>query len=226
MGIYPQHVRLITQIVPGEIIVTPRPGEIRSSPSAKGSSRSPPTASRSSPTWPSAPRTSTRPGWRRRGSAPRRGCSEKMSDEESPWPSTPRSPGRWRSCRFAGGAGLGTARHSARSIASAAPSRRASLSVGAPILSGLGIQNVNNIRIIREFARVPVIVDGGASVQPRGLRRRTPSSARQERVSPLDPACEGSRLRRQAAAMSSTMLPSTCPVLNRAKTSLMSSSVA
>ena len=32
---------------------------------------------------------------------------------------------------------------------------------GAPIGSGLGIQNVNNMRIIREFARVPVIVDAG-----------------------------------------------------------------
>jgi thiazole synthase len=33
--------------------------------------------------------------------------------------------------------------------------------LGAPIGSGLGIQNQNNIRIIREFARVPVIVDAG-----------------------------------------------------------------
>src|SRR6195256_836871 len=33
--------------------------------------------------------------------------------------------------------------------------------LGAPIGSGLGIQNVNNICIIREFARVPVIVDAG-----------------------------------------------------------------
>src|SRR5580693_4737441 len=33
--------------------------------------------------------------------------------------------------------------------------------LGAPIGSGLGIQNVNNIRIIREIARVPVIVDAG-----------------------------------------------------------------
>ena len=33
--------------------------------------------------------------------------------------------------------------------------------LGAPIGSGLGIQNSNNIRIIREFARVPVIVDAG-----------------------------------------------------------------
>jgi thiazole synthase len=33
--------------------------------------------------------------------------------------------------------------------------------LGAPIGSGLGIQNVNNIRIIREFASVPVIVDAG-----------------------------------------------------------------
>ena len=33
--------------------------------------------------------------------------------------------------------------------------------LGAPIGSGLGIQNPNNMRIIREFARVPLIVDAG-----------------------------------------------------------------
>ena len=33
--------------------------------------------------------------------------------------------------------------------------------LGAPIGSGLGIQNANNIRIIKEFAHVPVIVDAG-----------------------------------------------------------------
>jgi thiazole synthase len=33
--------------------------------------------------------------------------------------------------------------------------------LGAPIGSGLGIQNVNNMRIIREQARVPLIVDAG-----------------------------------------------------------------
>ena len=33
--------------------------------------------------------------------------------------------------------------------------------LGAPIGSGLGIQNANNLRIIREFATVPVIVDAG-----------------------------------------------------------------
>jgi thiazole synthase len=33
--------------------------------------------------------------------------------------------------------------------------------LGAPIGSGLGIQNQNNIRIIREQAKVPVIVDAG-----------------------------------------------------------------
>jgi thiazole synthase len=33
--------------------------------------------------------------------------------------------------------------------------------LGAPIGSGLGIQNVNNLRIIREFTRVPLIVDAG-----------------------------------------------------------------
>jgi thiazole synthase len=33
--------------------------------------------------------------------------------------------------------------------------------LGAPIGSGLGIQNPNNIRLIREQARVPVIVDAG-----------------------------------------------------------------
>ena len=33
--------------------------------------------------------------------------------------------------------------------------------LGAPIGSGLGIQNVNNLRIIREQTRIPVIVDAG-----------------------------------------------------------------
>src|SRR5207248_5990789 len=33
--------------------------------------------------------------------------------------------------------------------------------LGAPIGSGLGIQNPNNILIIKEHARVPVIVDAG-----------------------------------------------------------------
>jgi len=33
--------------------------------------------------------------------------------------------------------------------------------LGAPIGSGLGIQNPNNIRIIKEAARIPVIVDAG-----------------------------------------------------------------
>ena len=33
--------------------------------------------------------------------------------------------------------------------------------LGAPIGSGLGIQNLNNIRIIKEFAGIPVIVDAG-----------------------------------------------------------------
>jgi thiazole synthase len=33
--------------------------------------------------------------------------------------------------------------------------------LGAPIGSGLGIQNPNNLRIIREFARVPLVIDAG-----------------------------------------------------------------
>src|SRR3954452_13590306 len=33
--------------------------------------------------------------------------------------------------------------------------------LGAPIGSGLGIQNANNLRIIREFSRVPLIIDAG-----------------------------------------------------------------
>ena len=33
--------------------------------------------------------------------------------------------------------------------------------LGAPIGSGLGIQNANNMRIIRECSRVPVIIDAG-----------------------------------------------------------------
>src|SRR3954470_22747893 len=33
--------------------------------------------------------------------------------------------------------------------------------LGAPIGSGVGIQNPNNLRIIREFAGVPLVVDAG-----------------------------------------------------------------
>jgi len=33
--------------------------------------------------------------------------------------------------------------------------------LGAPIGSGLGIQNLNNLKIIREFSRVPLIIDAG-----------------------------------------------------------------
>jgi len=36
--------------------------------------------------------------------------------------------------------------------------------LGAPIGSGLGIQNLNNMRIIREQSKVPVIVDAGVGV--------------------------------------------------------------
>ena len=82
MGIYPAHVRLITQIVPGEIIVQAKDGQERSSPSAKGWSRSPPPACRSSPTWPSPPTRSTRPRSRRRARAPPARLREKISDEE------------------------------------------------------------------------------------------------------------------------------------------------
>src|SRR5258705_12243961 len=46
-----------------------------------------------------------------------------------------------------------------RKLEDAGPS--AIMPLGAPIGSGLGIQNVNNLRIIREFARVPLIVGAG-----------------------------------------------------------------
>jgi thiazole synthase len=42
--------------------------------------------------------------------------------------------------------------------------------LGAPIGSGLGIQNENNIRIICEFARVPVIVDAGVGTASEATR--------------------------------------------------------
>jgi len=42
--------------------------------------------------------------------------------------------------------------------------------LGAPIGSGLGIQNENNIRIICEFARVPVIVDAGVGTASEAAR--------------------------------------------------------
>ena len=59
--------------------------------------------------------------------------------------------------------------------------------LGAPIGSGLGIQNLNNIRIIREFARVPLIVDAGvgtasdASLAMELGRRRRPDEHRHRR---------------------------------------------
>mgnify|MGYP003341196268 FL=1 len=42
--------------------------------------------------------------------------------------------------------------------------------LGAPIGSGLGIQNENNIRIICEFAKVPVIVDAGVGTASEAAR--------------------------------------------------------
>jgi thiazole synthase len=45
--------------------------------------------------------------------------------------------------------------------------------LGAPIGSGLGIQNPNNIRIIREQARVPVIVDAGVGTASQWSSART-----------------------------------------------------
>ncbi len=42
--------------------------------------------------------------------------------------------------------------------------------LGAPIGSGLGIQNENNIRIICEFATVPVIVDAGVGTASEAAR--------------------------------------------------------
>ena len=41
------------------------------------------------------------------------------------------------------------------------PGAAAVMPLGAPIGSGLGIQNPNNISIIKEFAKVPVVVDAG-----------------------------------------------------------------
>ena len=43
--------------------------------------------------------------------------------------------------------------------------------LGAPIGSGLGIQNANNLRIIKELARVPVIVDAGVGTASDAARR-------------------------------------------------------
>src|SRR5678816_2867130 len=59
---------------------------------------------------------------------------------------------------------VGTGKYSSHAVmaqAHAASGAAAVMPLGAPIGSGLGIQNINNIRIIREFSRVPVIVDAG-----------------------------------------------------------------
>ena len=63
--------------------------------------------------------------------------------------------------------------------------------LGAPIGSGLGIQNPNNIRIIREQAKVPVIVDAGvgtasdaAVAMELGCRRRADEHGHRRRRRP------------------------------------------
>ena len=78
----------------------------------------------------------------------------------------PRQRGAARGDARAGQGGLRRpALHQRRSGRPAASSRTpgaaAVMPLGAPIGSGLGIQNPNNIRIISEQARVPVIVDAG-----------------------------------------------------------------
>ena len=60
IGIYPQHVRLITQLVPGEIIVS-KTVRTRTWRSAKAWCRWTPRMCRFSPTWPFAPMTSMKP---------------------------------------------------------------------------------------------------------------------------------------------------------------------
>ena len=77
--------------------------------------------------------------------------------------------------------------------------------LGAPIGSGLGIQNANNIRIIREFSRVPIILDAGGrhslgrdDRDGAGRRRcadeyRHRRSAGSDRDGDIDEACRAGR---------------------------------
>ncbi len=88
--------------------------------------------------------------------------------------------------------------------------------LGAPIGSGLGIQNANNLRIIREQARVPVIVDAGvgtasdaAVAMELGRRRRADEhghcrGARPCHDGPRDAAFDRSRPARVGVRTDST----------------------
>ena len=104
IGVYPQHLRLITQLVPGEIIV--QQGRTRQIPGRRRRARRGHrcTGWRSRRTWPFPQTRSTKPRSRRRVSAPRPGCAKRSPTRKSR-PSTPRSFARWRSSRSGGAEG-------------------------------------------------------------------------------------------------------------------------
>ena len=104
IGVYPQHLHLITQMVPGELIVHKDGKDTfpRRRRGAGGDHR-PPCLDRHRHGDPGR-RASTRPRPKKRASAPRPGCRRRSPTRKSRR-STPRWRGRWRSCRYDAGAG-------------------------------------------------------------------------------------------------------------------------
>ena len=95
-GVYPQHVPLMTQMVPGEIIVR-KDGRDTFFAAAGDSSKSRPPASRSSPIWRFKPTKLTKPKPKKPGNAPKLGSRKNSRTKKSP-PSTPRWLAPWSSC--------------------------------------------------------------------------------------------------------------------------------
>ena len=86
-GVYPQHVHLMTQMEPGEIIVR-KDGHDTFFATGSDSSKSQPPASRSSPIWRFKPTRLTKPRPKKPGNAPRLG-SKKSSPTKKSLQSTP-----------------------------------------------------------------------------------------------------------------------------------------
>ena len=101
-GVYPQHVPLITQMVPGEIIVRRgRPRYLLRD--GLGTHRSHGHLRRRSlPIWRFKPTRLTKPRPRKPGNAPKRGSKINSPTKKSPT-STPRWLARWRSCASSAG---------------------------------------------------------------------------------------------------------------------------
>ena len=100
-GVYPQHVPLITQMVPGEIIVR-KDGRDTFFATGSGLIEVRGTTSRSLPIWRFKPTRLTKPRPKKHGNAPKRGSKINSPTKKSPT-STPRWLVPWRSCASSAG---------------------------------------------------------------------------------------------------------------------------